>query len=88
MMKIGVLSDTHLYGVSEQLKEIYKKHLTNMDAVFHAGDICALDVVDFLKEGHFHGVSGNMDPLEVKAVLPERKIIDIGPFRIQLRAFF
>ena len=83
-IKIGVLSDTHLYRVSLELKEIYKKHLTDMDFVLHAGDVCSLDIVEFLEKHNFHGVSGNMDPLEVKAKLPDKKIVEIGPYKIGL----
>ena len=83
-MKIGVLSDTHLYRVSEELKAIYKNYLSDMDFVFHAGDTCALEVVEYMKNENFHGVSGNMDPPEVKAILPEKKIVEIGAYRIGL----
>ena len=82
--RIGVLSDTHLYRVSAELKEIYSKYLLGTDLVLHAGDIVALEVVEFLKNENFHGVSGNMDSLEVKAVLPSKKIVKVGKFRIGL----
>ncbi|MFC1884641.1 metallophosphoesterase family protein [Thermodesulfobacteriota bacterium] len=83
-MRIGVLSDTHLYRVSAELKEIYSKYLLDTDLVLHAGDIVSLEVVEFLKSKHFQGVSGNMDPLEVKAILPNKKIVRAGKFRIGL----
>ena len=73
-MKIGVLSDTHLYRVSEELKAIYKNYLSDMDFVLHAGDTCALEVVEYMKNQDFHGVSGNMDPPEVKAITTDNSI--------------
>jgi putative phosphoesterase len=83
-MNIGVISDTHLYRVSDEFKAIYKKYLSEMDFILHAGDICSLDVVEFMKNDNFHGVSGNMDPMEVKAKLPDKKIVMAGPYRIGL----
>ncbi len=83
-MKIGVLSDTHLRRVTKELEEIYDKYLADKDLVLHAGDIVSTEVVDFLDRKTFYGVHGNMDPVEVKEVLPARRIIDLGPLRIGL----
>jgi putative phosphoesterase len=61
-MKIGVLSDTHLNHVTNELKEIYDRYLSDTDLILHAGDIVSIEVVDFLSRNKFHGVHGNMDP--------------------------
>jgi len=52
--------------------------------LFHTGDYTSPAVVDFLSAKNFHGVCGNMDPFAVKAVLPEKKIVEIGGFRFGL----
>ncbi len=83
-MKIGVLSDTHLNRVTEELKEIYDKYLADTDIILHAGDIVSFEVVDFLKRKNFHGVHGNMDPSDVKEVLPEKMKLQIGPYNLGL----
>ncbi len=83
-MKIGVLSDTHLNHVTEELKGIYDKHLADKDILLHAGDIVSIEVLDFLRRKKFHGVHGNMDPSDVKDVLPEKMEIKIGPYRLGL----
>ncbi len=83
-MKIGVLSDTHLNRVTEELKEIYDKHLADKDIILHAGDVVSIEVLDFLKRNNFHGVHGNMDPSDVKDVLPEKMEIELGPYRLGL----
>lgn len=83
-MKIGVLSDTHLNRVTEELREIYDKHLADKDIILHAGDIGSIEVVDFLKRKEFHGVHGNMDPSDVKNVLPEKMEIKIGQYNLGL----
>jgi len=81
-MKVGVLSDTHLHRVTKQFREIYDNYLSDKDLILHAGDVVSPEVVDFLGRKHFYGVSGNMDPLDVQNLLPARKVIEIGGYRL------
>ena len=83
-MKIGVLSDTHLYQVTRELSDIYRTYLSDVDMIFHAGDIVSPDIVAFFEKTVFHGVQGNMDPLEVKALLPDKKIVTVGRHRLAI----
>ena len=83
-MKIGVLSDTHLRGMTKGFREIYDKYLSDKDLILHAGDIVSIEIVDFLSRNSFHGVYGNMDPIELKERLFNKKIIELGPYRIGL----
>ncbi|MFH0845624.1 MAG: metallophosphoesterase family protein [Pseudomonadota bacterium] len=83
--RIGVLSDTHLHGVTDDLLAIYTQYLSNVDIILHAGDFVSSEIVAFFqRRKDFHGVSGNMDPIEVKRMLPEKKIVDVGPFKLGL----
>jgi len=82
--KIGVLSDTHLYGVNSTLQRIFDQHLSNADMILHAGDYVSEEIVMFLESIPFHGVQGNMDTPGIKGSLPDRKVITIGPFRVGL----
>lgn len=85
MKRIGVLSDTHLHGLSDALIDIYNKHLQDVDIILHAGDLVSLEVFEFLSEKKStYAVSGNMDPIDVRKRLPEKEIIEIGNFRIGL----
>ena len=83
-MKIGVLSDTHLDRVTSDLQKIYERHLIDMDMILHAGDFVSPQIVEFLSRNDFNGVCGNMDPMEVKQILPNKKVIELGPFRLGL----
>ena len=83
-MKIGVLSDTHLYQVTREFADVYRTYLSDVDMILHAGDIVSPDIVDFLKKNVFHGVQGNMDPLEIKTLLPEKKILEVGHHKLGL----
>jgi putative phosphoesterase len=84
MLKIGVISDTHLKKVTQRLEEIYRKYLRDMDMILHAGDFVSVEVAEFLNQGNFHGVHGNMDPPDVISLLPEKKVIEAGSQRIGL----
>jgi putative phosphoesterase len=83
-MKIGVISDTHLTSVTDTFKNIFDKYLKSCDMIFHVGDFVGLEILKFLTEFNFHGVAGNMDVPEVKQLLPAKKIITVGNFKIGL----
>ncbi|MFH1241175.1 MAG: metallophosphoesterase family protein [Pseudomonadota bacterium] len=83
-MKIGVLSDTHLKRITHELREIYNNHLSEKELILHAGDIVSPEIIDFLSRKTFHGVHGNMDPSEVKELLPRKKIVELGQYRLGL----
>ena len=86
-MKVGVLSDTHLRQVDEGFREMVERYFSECDHVIHLGDFTSLAVYEFLKEffkGEIHAVSGNMDPAEIRRVLPERDVIELGGVRIGL----
>ncbi|MDY6971946.1 MAG: metallophosphoesterase family protein [Thermodesulfobacteriota bacterium] len=83
-MKIGVLSDTHLHRVTREFGEIYDKYLSDKDVILHAGDVVSVEIVEFLSRKEFYGVHGNMDPLEIRKLLPRKKIIELGSFRLGL----
>ncbi len=78
-MKIGVISDTHIPISSKKLpKEVYE-HFKGCDLIIHAGDIIEMSVLKELGTiAETKAVRGNMDSPEVKQVLPEKMIINVG----------
>jgi uncharacterized protein len=83
-IKIGVISDTHLNMVNEELERIKNKYLSDMDYILHAGDMVCTEVAEYLNDGNFFGVHGNMDSLAVKNLLPDKTVLEFGPFKIGL----
>ncbi len=83
-MKIGVISDTHIPdragGIPAKVLEEFK----NVDMIIHAGDLVETGVLDVLRSvcPNVSAVWGNMDPDEIKNVLPEKVVLRIGKFRI------
>ncbi len=78
------MSDTHLHRIGKDFKSICEEHFKDVDAILHAGDFTSPDVIAFLSKKAFHGVQGNMDAMEIKVTLPEKKVIEIGGYRIGL----
>ena len=67
MKKIGLMSDTHGYVDPK----VYK-YFSEVDEIWHAGDIGTLDVIDELRKFKpFRGVYGNIDGAEIRTELKE-----------------
>jgi len=81
-MKIGVLSDTHA-GSFAQLHDKIVRTLAEVDLIIHAGDFVSKDVLDGLRQlGELKAVQGNMDSDELKRILPEKELLEIGGRKI------
>jgi hypothetical protein len=83
-MRVLVLSDTHIPERASHIPEAFWKQVSKEEIILHAGDFTDLAVLKELekKAKHVHAVWGNMDGREVRAVLPEKQMIDIGEYRI------
>lgn len=65
-MKIGVVSDTHMYGNKAYLPQALRDGLAGVDLILHAGDWVSLEVVKLLEEiAPVDGVAGNNDGPEI-----------------------
>lgn len=84
-MKIGVLSDTHLPSVATALPSAVFRIFRDADLILHAGDIVELSFLEELKSiAPVEAVAGNMDPPEVRLLLPHKKVITAGRFKLGL----
>jgi putative phosphoesterase len=84
-MKIGCVSDTHISRGMGKLPKALCDGLKGVDLILHAGDIVSLDVIEELKLiAPVEAVAGNMDGWDVASVLPDRKVIQAGRFKIGL----
>ncbi len=81
-MRIGVLSDTHMYSAEEIPPEILKV-FPQMDLIVHAGDFVGSDVLDGLKRlGEVKAVRGNVDSMKLRGLLPDKEILVVGGKKI------
>jgi len=84
LLKVGVLSDTHLGGYSERLAEIFRRHLRDCDLILHAGDLTDICILDVFEGIPVKAVYGNMDPPEVRKHLPDKCLLEIEGHRVGL----
>jgi putative phosphoesterase len=83
-MKIGVLSDTHLHSVTDDLKKVVEGLFADADLILHAGDIVGGAVLNYLEAHDCVAVRGNMDLPEVVQSLPIKRVIKAGEYKIGL----
>ncbi len=84
-MKIGIISDTHIPISASAIPAKVVEYFSGIDLILHAGDFIDLAVLKELKKiGSVEAVRGNMDPAEVRQILPRKKIIGVGSFKIGL----
>lgn len=79
MIKIGIISDTHIPTGAEEIPKIVLDEFSNVDEILHAGDFVSIEVLNILRDiAPTTGVRGNMDLFDVN--LPaygELKIRDL-----------
>jgi len=84
MVKIGIISDTHLYAVSSELVDIYENYFSDVEMIFHAGDLVSVEIAEYLSQKPLHVVQGNMDTMDVRDRFPRKEIIEVHGFRFGL----
>lgn len=82
MIRIGVLSDTHLIRVNDNLRRTMETLFIRVDMLIHAGDMVSREVYDYLSTWNLIAVRGNMDDYEVREILPDTRIEEIEGKRI------
>lgn len=85
MLKIGVLSDTHIDDLGRGLpflQELVDRYFSDVAMILHAGDLVDPDISLAFDGRPFHVVRGNMDP--PVCGVPNRKVVEAGGFRIGL----
>jgi len=81
-MRVAVLADTHVDRL-EYLPTKIVDALPTADLIIHAGDFTDVQLFNELRRlREVKAVHGNMDPSELKAVLPAKEIIEIEDKRI------
>ncbi len=85
MMKIGVLSDTHLIEPHPEFKKMIGSHFKDVEKILHVGDFVDRSVAEYLSgQKELIAVCGNMDPPDIRKAFPQKRVIELGGFRIGL----
>lgn len=83
-MKIGVISDTHLYDSSPELERIHNVYFKDVDLILHAGDVVEATVLEAFLPKPIEVVAGNMDLPSVRNQFPIKKMLKINGYKIGL----
>ena len=82
-MNLWVISDTHIPERTRRLPEEFLEKIKDEDIIFHCGDFVCLEVLKELeKKALVYAVSGNMDHLELKSLLPKKRVEQISEIKI------
>lgn len=81
-VKIGILSDTHLHQTDPTYKKLTQTCFKDVSIVLHAGDLTNLCALSVFKDKEVHAVHGNMCDFSTCKVLPTKKTIEVGGFKI------
>jgi uncharacterized protein len=85
-MLVAVIADTHLPRGTRRLPDACVERLRRADLIIHAGDFSGLRALEEV-EGlgpPLAAVHGNVDELEVRRRLPERRVVEAAGVRIGL----
>ena len=83
-MRLAVISDTHLPRGERALPAACVERLAAADLILHAGDFSALAVLRELEAlgPPVRAVWGNTDPGDLRALVPERRVLEAAGVRI------
>jgi uncharacterized protein len=82
-MKLGIVSDTHMYGRAKALPDALVTGLRGVDAILHAGDWMDESVIElFAAIAPVDGVAGNNDGEKLAARLGRKKLLTFAGYRI------
>lgn len=85
MMKIGVISDTHLRELSLEFKRVIEFYFKDVEKIFHAGDFVDWSIAEYLSsQKELIAVCGNMDSWDIRKAFPEKRIVELKGFKIGL----
>jgi putative phosphoesterase len=76
-VQLAIISDTHMPKGPRRLPDACVARLRAADAILHAGDLVALEVLELLESlgPPVHAVHGNIDDPEVRMRLPAVRVV-------------
>lgn len=85
MMRIGVVSDTHIFRKDKKLPQLLIEEFSKVDLILHLGDWVVMDVYDQLAQlAPVDGIAGNNDGYEIIERFGEQKLLTLEGKRIGL----
>jgi len=85
-MRLAIVADTHLPRGGRRIPDRCWTEMAAADLILHAGDLTELEVLQELEAlgPPVAAVHGNIDSAEVRARLPEARLLEVGGARLAL----
>lgn len=84
MIRIGILSDTHLNHCSDLFRAQVETAFAGCSIILHAGDLTNIAVLEAFSTKELHAVHGNMCDHSSQQQLPQSRLLTIGGYHIGL----
>lgn len=85
IMRIGVVSDTHIFRAGKKLPQQLIEEFSKVDLILHLGDWVVMDVYDQLAQlAPVDGIAGNNDGYEIIERFGEKKLLTLEGKRVGL----
>lgn len=86
MIRVALISDTHMPRGERRLPAACVEEILRSDVLLHTGDVADLATLRMLQElgPPLHAVHGNVDAADVRAALPEERVVDLDGVRIAM----
>jgi putative phosphoesterase len=84
MIRAGILSDTHLPGLTPEFKQLAEYCFAGCDTIIHAGDLTDISLLSAFGDKTVYAVHGNMCGSSAYTTLPDRLLFELGRFSIGL----
>ncbi len=81
---VGILSDTHISGITPQFVKAVESSFAEASVILHAGDLTSPDILAVFAGKKVYAVHGNMCGAASRNVLPRKRVINLGDFKIGL----
>ena len=83
-MRLAIISDTHMPRRGRELPAACVERLRAADAIVHAGDLVAVEVLELLESlgPPVHAVHGNVDEPAIRRRLPAVRLVEADGARI------
>jgi putative phosphoesterase len=84
VIRIGVISDTHMGQPTQELRALLQGSFKEVETILHAGDLTELAVLEAFDGKNILAVCGNMDSPAARKQLPTHRVFRAGKFTIGL----
>lgn len=84
MVRLGIISDTHLQGPTDTFKQQCVTAFSGCEMIIHAGDLTDISLLSVFQSKVVHAVCGNSCNRLTRMSLPEEKVIIVEGYMVAI----